>query len=61
MVDPEKRLKTKDIFIKHKKFFDKAQGEQYIYGKLLKDLPPISERIPENVVQKGEDFVAKLE
>lgn len=47
--DPSKRLHSSDIFTKHKKFFNKAKGYDYIQKHLLKNLPPLKDRIPKEI------------
>lgn len=47
--DPNVRIHSRDIFTKHKKFFSKSLGSWYIYDKLLKDIPLLKDRIPDNI------------
>ena len=54
--DPQKRPKVSTILQKHKKFFDKSKGMKYIQENLLKDMPPIEERVTETTKQLGEEY-----
>ena len=47
--DPKARLHSRDFFTKHKKFFSKSLGSWYIYDKLLKGMPTLKDRIPEDI------------
>jgi len=51
--DPLERISSSQIFKKHKKFFSKSKGREYIRKNLLENLPPLKERIPEDIIEKG--------
>ena len=54
--DSKKRLHSSDIFTKHKKFFNKAKGPEYIREHLLKDLPPLKDRISKDIKAIGDEY-----
>ena len=54
--DPSKRISTVDILKKHKKFFDKSQGPEYIRQHLLSEIPALKDRIPKQVLELGDKY-----
>ena len=54
--DPKQRISTCRILKKHHKFFNKRKGQEYIKEKLLDGLPPLKDRISEDVLEIGKAY-----
>lgn len=54
--DPQKRIGINNLLTKHKAFFNKSLGKQYVKDLLLKHLPPMNDIIPKQIVAAGEEY-----
>lgn len=54
--DPSKRICSSNILKKHKKFFDKSKGPEYIKEHLLSEIPQFKNRIQKAVIECGENY-----
>lgn len=58
--DPNVRISTEDILVKHKKFFAKALDRTFIRENLLDGRKSFLERVPAKVKALGERHYSKL-
>lgn len=59
--DPSKRIAAKDILKECKKFFEKAQGSEYVVAKLLHGLDPLEARVGKALQKQAEEYYEKKE
>lgn len=57
--DPAKRIAAKDIQKECKKFFDKAQGPEYVAKNFLKGLEPLESRVGKALQKQAAEYFDK--
>ena len=58
--NPSQRITSSEALIKHSKFFAKAKGPEYVLKVLMKDLKPLTDRIPDSLRKKGDTYFNNL-